>query len=107
MASPAGDTILGRQAELAVLRGSLDEAGRSGQALLIRGEPGVGKSALLQAAARMATDDGWRVLRTDGTPAEQRLPLAGVHKLLRPVHDEMSRLAPARRETLESAFGLP
>jgi DNA-binding CsgD family transcriptional regulator len=97
--------LVGRAPELAVLHRALDGAVTRGCALLLRGDPGVGKSALLEAVAGGAADRGWRVLRTDGTPAEQRLPLAGLHKLLRPVHSAIGGLPRSRRETLEGAFG--
>ena len=47
------------------------------------------------------------MLRTDGTPAERLLPLAGLHKLLRPVRGEIADLRTGRREALEAAFGSP
>lgn len=99
--------MVGRATELTALGHALGQAARSGRGLLLCGDPGVGKSALLDAVGRMAAVQDWRVLHTDGTPAEQRLPLAGLHKLLRPLHHELTRLTRARRETLEGAFGSP
>ncbi|MCU1613210.1 MAG: transcriptional regulator, LuxR family [Frankiales bacterium] len=100
--------FVGRDAELSALRRAVEEAAQSGQALLLRGDPGVGKSALLQAVGQIGAAQGWRVLRTDGTPAEQRLPLAGLHKLLRPVRSRIPELLPGGpREALEGTFGFP
>ena len=53
--------------------------------LVVRGEAGIGKSALLAAAAGLAADSGARVLSATGIQAEARLPFAGLHQLLRPV----------------------
>ena len=99
------EAMVGRTTELAVLRRAVDQAATRGCAVVLRGDPGVGKSALLEAVAGMAVHRGWRVLRTDGTPAERRLPLAGLHKLLRPVHSAVGGLPRSRREALEGAFG--
>ncbi len=105
MALDAHPSLVGRAPELRALHAALDSAPRSGTALLLRGDPGVGKTALLSVAAQVADQRGWRVLRTDGTPAEQRLPLAGVHKLLRPVLDHGDDdVAPAGGNVLAGAF---
>src|SRR3954449_3799925 len=80
----ATTAMLGREAELGALRRALGAAVDDGVALVLRGDPGVGKSTLLDHAARQAAEAGRQVLRTDGTPTERRLPLAGLHKLLRP-----------------------
>jgi hypothetical protein len=59
-------------------------AGQSG-VLVIRGEPGIGKTSLLAYAAEHA--DGLRVLRTVGVEAESELPFSGLHELVLPVLD--------------------
>ncbi|MER6299543.1 AAA family ATPase [Kitasatospora sp. NPDC001539] len=56
-----------------------------GQALVLRGEAGVGKSALLDLAARLAAADGHLVIRATGVEAETELPYAGLHQLLYPL----------------------
>ena len=96
--------LLGRRRELGALRLAL-AAAPDGFALVLRGDPGVGKSVLLEHVAQQAAVAGWQVLRTDGTPTERRLPLAGLHKLLRPVLGELAALPRPRREILEHAFG--
>ena len=71
-----GSGLIGRERERAAIGRLLDEArcGRSG-ALVVRGEPGIGKSALLEDAAEQA--EGMLVLRTAGVDAESDLAFAG------------------------------
>jgi DNA-binding CsgD family transcriptional regulator/tetratricopeptide (TPR) repeat protein len=95
----------GRDRECARLDGLLDaaRAGRSG-ALVLRGEAGIGKSALLDYAAEHA--DGFRVLRGEGIDSESEFPFAAVHQLLRPVSSRIDHLPPRQRVAVEAAFGL-
>jgi DNA-binding CsgD family transcriptional regulator len=97
--------LVGREPELARLYGLLGEAREHGQSLVIRGASGIGKSALLEAVAARAAADGWRVLRTAGTPAEQHFPLAALHRLVRPVMSPLDAPGAARGETLRGRFG--
>ncbi len=76
---------------------------RSG-ALLVRGEPGVGKSALLEHAVGQAI--GMRVLRSVGIEAESELAFAGLHQLLHPVLDRLERLPVPQAAALGGALGL-
>jgi len=96
--------LYGRGRECARVE-DLIAAAREGQsgALVLRGEAGIGKSALLAHAAGLA--DGMRVLRGTGIETESELPFAGVHRLLRPLHDLADRLPPPQRAALTSAFG--
>jgi predicted ATPase len=98
--------LVGREADLAALDRMVSGVGNGGCALVVRGEPGAGKSALLAELDSRVTGAGRQVLRTEGVPPEQRLPLAGLLKLLRPVLSEARRLRPAEQEALERAFGL-
>ncbi|MFF4415857.1 AAA family ATPase [Streptosporangium sp. NPDC001559] len=95
--------LYGRAAEQAVIDRLLSEAraGRSG-ALLVRGEPGIGKTALLDHAA---TGDA-RVLRGTGIESEAELPFAGLHLLLRPVLDRLDALPEQQERAVRAAFGL-
>ncbi|NUW46195.1 AAA family ATPase, partial [Nonomuraea rhodomycinica] len=90
------------QAEIAALIGQA-AAGRSGS-LILRGEPGIGKSALLEHAARSAP--GMRPLRGTGIETEAELPFAALHLLLRPALDRIGRLPAPQARALEGAFGL-
>src|SRR3712207_3264948 len=79
---------------------------RGGQsaALVVRGEAGIGKSALLRYAARQAA--GFRVAQVTGVEAEMELPFAGVHQLCAPMLDRLDALAPPQRDALRVALGL-
>jgi DNA-binding CsgD family transcriptional regulator len=98
--------LIARERELATLSGVLDSARRQGRSLLIRGAPGVGKTALLEEVSGLAHDTGWLVLRTAGTPSEAHLPLAALHRLIRPALNDLSALRPVQRDVLLGAFGL-
>ncbi|WP_049578774.1 AAA family ATPase [Streptomyces sp. SBT349] len=78
-------------------------AGRGG-ALVLRGEAGIGKSALLEHARRAAS--GFRVLRATGSQYETELPFAALHQLCVPVLGRLDGLPERHREALRVAFGL-
>ena len=98
--------IVGREHELEVLLAAIDVAGSAGSAIAVCGEPGIGKSVLLQAAARRGQERGHLVLRATGVEAESQLPFAGLHELMRPVLGAADALAPPQRRALLSAFGI-
>jgi hypothetical protein len=77
-------------------------AGES-RALVLRGEPGVGKTALLDYAAWRAAD--CRVVRAAGVQSEMELAFAGLHQVCAPMLDRLERLPVPQREALETAFG--
>lgn len=97
--------LLGRHAEREALAGLLDavRAGES-RALVLRGEAGIGKSALLTHAAERAT--GCRVVRTAGVPSETGLAFAGLHQLCATMLDGLDTLAAPQANALGTAFGL-
>ncbi|WP_431900416.1 AAA family ATPase [Nonomuraea sp. bgisy101] len=72
--------IIGRNHERAVISGMVESV--SGQVMVVRGEAGVGKSALLEEAAELAVRDGHLVSRITGVEAESELPCSGLHQLL-------------------------
>jgi DNA-binding CsgD family transcriptional regulator len=82
------------------------EAVRAGHsaALVVRGEPGIGKTALLEYAAERA--DGCRVIRVVGVESEMELPFAGLQLLCAPLLDGLERLPPPQRDALGTAVGL-
>jgi DNA-binding CsgD family transcriptional regulator len=98
--------IVGREHEMGALFAAIDRAGSAGGAIAVCGEPGIGKSVLLEAAARRARERGHLVLRATGVEAESRLPFAGLHELLCPVLGAADVLAPPQRRALLSAFGM-
>lgn len=98
--------LLGRDEEQTLLRSLLDDVGTRGHALVLRGEPGVGKSRLLAGAARTARERGMSVLSTTGVQSEAHLPFAGLHQLLRPVRGRAAELPAIQRAALDAAFGL-
>jgi len=98
--------LLGRETELDALTALLDDVEQTGAALVLRGEPGIGKSRVLGEAAAVARDRGITVLSATGVQSEARLAFSGLHQLLRPVKDRTADLIPAQREALDAAFGL-
>jgi DNA-binding CsgD family transcriptional regulator len=97
--------LVGRGDELAVLDGAL-AAARTGQSrvLVLRGEAGIGKTALLEHVAARAA--GCRVARTAGVESEQELPYAGLQQLCAPFADRAGHLPAPQRTALGTAFGL-
>src|SRR6478735_2319560 len=77
--------------------------GQSG-VLVVRGEAGIGKSALLDDAASRAT--GLRLLRVTGSEAERELPFAGLAALVRPLLDDLDALPPPQAHALAVALAL-
>jgi hypothetical protein len=78
-------------------------AGES-RALVLRGEPGVGKTALLDYLVDQAS--GCRVVRAAGIQSEMQLAFAGLHQLLAPMLDHLERLPVPQRDALRTAFGV-
>ncbi|WP_187414295.1 AAA family ATPase [Nonomuraea sp. PA05] len=84
--------LVGRERQLEALTAVLDDAVRHrGGALVVRGEAGIGKSALWGEACAMARERGMRVLTTTGVQAEVELPYAGIGHLLRRLPEPGSR----------------
>ena len=78
-------------------------AGES-RALVVRGEPGVGKTALLEYLVEQAP--GFRVVRAAGVQSEMELAFAGLHQLLAPMLDRLEGLPAPQSEALRTVFGL-
>jgi DNA-binding CsgD family transcriptional regulator len=98
--------MIGRDQEQTRLRELLEHAqGGSGGALVVLGEPGVGKSVLLSFAAKQAIDMGFVVLESPSRESESELPFAGLHTLLAPVSHELQRLEPRSATMLRGALG--
>ena len=98
--------LIGRDAETKLLASLLDGIQDAGGALVLHGEPGIGKSRLLAAAAAAARERGFTVLSTTGVQSEAHLPFAGLHQLLRPLRFRAADLPAPLRAALDAAFGL-
>jgi DNA-binding CsgD family transcriptional regulator len=103
-AAPDG-ALVGRRTECEALE-RLVAAVRTGESgsLVVRGEAGIGKSALLDHAARRAA--GCRVARAVGVQSEMELPFAAAHQLCAPMLDRLDRIAAPQRDALRTTFGL-
>jgi DNA-binding CsgD family transcriptional regulator len=98
--------LIGREPELALIEDHLAVVGERGGALVVRGEAGIGKSALLEAARRSAAGRGLATLSTAGFQPEAHVAFAGLHRLLRPVLGSLDRLPRPQRTAMQAAFGL-
>ena len=97
--------LMGRRSERVVLDRLIDaiRAGES-RALVVRGEAGVGKTALLDHMVGRAS--GCRVVRAAGVQSEMELAFAGLHQLLAPMLDRLAGLPVPQRDALGTAFGI-
>ncbi|MEU7047523.1 helix-turn-helix transcriptional regulator [Streptomyces eurythermus] len=102
MESIAGTTV-GREREQEALSEFVTAAG--GRALVLHGDTGVGKSALLEHAAALAEGERHRVVRAAGVEAESQLPFAGLHQFLHPLLPHIDRLDDGHREVFDVVFG--
>jgi DNA-binding CsgD family transcriptional regulator len=100
----AGEPFVGREAEWARLLRAVEPESADPVVVLL-GDAGTGKSALLDRAARRAGADGARVLRAAGSESESGLAFSSLHQLLRPLHDEVDELPDGQRAALREAFG--
>jgi DNA-binding CsgD family transcriptional regulator len=100
-----GAVLIGRARECSQLGALFAEAspGRS-RVLVLRGEPGVGKTGLLEYAISSAPE--WRVVRTVGVESEAELAFAALHQLCSPSLEALERLPGPQRDALRAAFGL-
>jgi hypothetical protein len=98
-------SITGRHSERETL-GRLADAVRAGQsrALVIRGDPGVGKTVLLDYLAGRAA--GCRVVRATGVQSEMELAFAGLHQLCGPMLGGLDSIPAPQHKALRAAFGL-
>ena len=97
--------LKGRHRECQVLD-ALVEAVHSGESrvLVLRGEPGLGKTALLEYLIEQAS--GCRVERAAGVQSEMEIAFSGLHQLLAPMLDRVERLPVPQRDALQTAFGV-
>ena len=105
MAASLASGLLDRTSEREVLDRLLENV-RGGQSavLAMRGEAGIGKTALLRYAVRRAS--GFRVAQVTGVEAEMELPFAGIHQLCAPLLDQLDALPQPQQDALNVALGL-
>ncbi|MQS16026.1 AAA family ATPase [Streptomyces kaniharaensis] len=100
---PLDALLIGRERELALLSSFVTAPG--GQALVLRGEAGVGKSALVGHVAGVAVRERHALIRVTGVEAESELPFAGLHQCLYPLLERTGELDTRQRSVLEGVFG--
>jgi hypothetical protein len=97
--------LVGRSEECRFIDSLLEEARRGhSSVLVVRGEPGIGKTALLEHA--VATPSGYQVARATGVESEMELAFARLHQLCGPMLDRMELLPGPQCEAMRSVFGL-
>jgi DNA-binding CsgD family transcriptional regulator len=97
--------LVGRDLELERIHAFLAPARTDGGSLLVTGEPGVGKTVLLDAAASAASATGMRVLRAAGVEYEAGMSFSGLNQLLIPLLDAVPQLPAVHRDALNVALG--
>ncbi len=98
--------LIGREPELAVIEEFVDRARQGGGTVRLWGDPGVGKSALLQAGMGFAVERGYTVLSVRAIQGEAHMAFSVLYEVLRPVLDRVDELPVGHRNALMSAFGL-
>ncbi|MFD8307873.1 AAA family ATPase [Streptomyces sp. NPDC059690] len=97
--------VVGREREAAALASFLRTAVRDGGAQLVTGQPGIGKTELLEAAMRQVGSMGARVLHASGSEYETELSFAGLHQLLLPAAGSLKELPEVHRAAMATALG--
>ena len=98
--------LIGRESDVEFVCGFVEEAAVRGGALLLSGDAGVGKTALLDVAALHAEGAGVRVVRAVGAEFEAEFSFSGLSLVLQPLLDGLSMLPPLYRQALSVALGL-
>ncbi|MGI5515986.1 ATP-binding protein [Streptomyces sp. CA-106131] len=98
--------LIGRQYELGFIRRLFTEASVKGGALVVTGDPGIGKSALLDAVTQDAQQLGCTVLRVVGVQFEADIGYSGLNQLLFPLLPCLDNLSEAHRDALRVATGI-
>src|SRR3981081_2587225 len=95
-----GAGLVGRAEELQLIRSFLDRVPSVGDALMIVGEPGIGKTELLNRTADAALAAGIRVLRVEGVESEADLAFSGLNQAFMPLLGEFDQLRELHRNAL-------
>ena len=103
--APSDPGLIGRADECGVLDGLLDDVRRGeSRSLILRGDAGIGKTALLRYLIESASD--FSVARAVGVESEMELAFAALHQICAPMLDRLPRLPAPQRDALEIVFGL-
>ena len=105
MTRQAAGGLIGRDRDLGFLREFARQAAAGGGALVLSGDPGMGKTALLNALAESAAAAGTVVLRVTGAEFEGEISFAGLNQVLLPVLGDVDELGAAHRDALRVALG--
>ena len=98
--------LQGREDDIALIEHLIDRIDQGGSTLIISGEPGIGKSALLEVAKHRALERDVSVLSMTGVLAEVHLPFAALEQAMRPLMKRAAGLVPRQRSALLAAFGM-
>ncbi|WP_229075042.1 LuxR family transcriptional regulator [Actinoplanes sp. DH11] len=98
--------IVGRESELATLYAMIDRRPGTPSNLTLHGDPGIGKTVLLQAGIRYAEERGIRVIGGTGFESEAKLAFAGLYQLFGHLPSYLDRLEPFHRSVLRRVLGL-
>src|SRR4051812_7221962 len=99
------DALVGRDTEVELLRQFIVDIKTQGVSVLVRGQPGVGKSSLLRAARTIGRSEHLLIGEVRGIQSEAMLPFAGLHELLRPFLPPRRPLPPVQHRALLTALG--
>jgi DNA-binding CsgD family transcriptional regulator len=100
------ESLVGRDDDLEILRDFLRRARENGGSLLLSGQAGIGKTALLDAAVEAARAAGTRVLLANGVELEVDVGFAALNQILLPLLGDFHELNDVHRAALEAALGL-
>lgn len=103
---PEQAAFVGRAAELEELRGFVSRLAHQGEARVLVGDAGVGKTRLLEAAREIAIDQGVQVINAAGTQFEADITYSGLNHVLLPVIGHLDALPPILAGALNVALGL-
>ena len=107
MNSDPGSRLIGRRRECEVLDRLLaDVRAHQSRVLVLRGEAGIGKTALMEYLAGSSSSSGCHVVRAAGVESEMEVAFAGLHQLCAPLLGSLGRLPSPQREAMNRALGL-
>jgi hypothetical protein len=102
----ASPVLYGRDDDITLINELIDRVRDAGSAMVVSGEPGIGKSTLLDAAQDHSRAHGMRVLRLSGVTSEAHLPFGALHQAVGPMLKQVTSLPARQRSALLAAFGL-